>query len=159
MSTKTDICTFSGLKIYPGRGIRYVPTVNMQSTKPVFSFLGRKSRSLFHQRVNARKVAWTKIFRAVHKGSIGDVKKKRTRRVARVRRDIVGAPLALIKERRTLRSRKEVRSQVQKRVQKEKKDKKEYKSRAGGPGSSIQGRFVRNSRNVNRPAGASSTGR
>ena len=157
MSTKTDLCTFSGLKIYPGHGIRYVPTVNSQSTKPVFPFLSRKSRSLFHQRVNPRKVAWTNIFRSVHKASVSDAKKKRSRRVTRVRRDIVGAPLALIKERRSLKARTEIKTQVKTRVQKAKKERNE-KRRAGPSGSQAQ-QFARSNRAVGRPGGASSTGR
>ena len=157
MSTKTDLCTFSGLRIFPGHGIRYVPTVNSQSTKPVFPFLSRKARSLFHQRVNPRKVAWTSIFRTVRKGAISDVKKRRRQRSARVRRDIVGAPLALIKERRTLRARTEISTKVKTRVNKEKKERKEKRPGAG-PGSSGQ-RFARNTRGMGRPGGASSTGR
>ena len=44
--------------------------------------------------------------------AISDVKKRRRQRSARVRRDIVGAPLALIKERRTLRARTEISTKV-----------------------------------------------
>ena len=45
MVVKTEVCTFSGLKIYPGHGILYA-----RSDSKSFKFISRKVKSCFHQR-------------------------------------------------------------------------------------------------------------
>ena len=57
---------------------------------------------------NPRKIAWTQIYRRLHKkGTTEEAAKKKTRKAQRVQRAIVGASLEIIKAKRT-----QVRSRV-----------------------------------------------
>ncbi|CCH58682.1 hypothetical protein TBLA_0A08930 [Henningerozyma blattae CBS 6284] len=96
---KVEIDSFSGSKIYPGRGTLFV-----RGDSKIFRFQNSKSASLFHQRKNPRKIAWTVLYRRHHKkGITEEVSKKRTRKTVKAQRAIVGASLELIKERRALK--------------------------------------------------------
>ena len=91
--------SFSGSKIYPGKGKLYV-----RGDSKIFRFQNGKSESLFLQRKNPRRIAWTVLFRRQHKKGISEeVAKKRSRRTVKSQRAIVGAALELIKERRNQR--------------------------------------------------------
>ncbi|EFX02019.1 60S ribosomal protein l24a [Grosmannia clavigera kw1407] len=91
--------TFSGQKIYPGKGKIFV-----RGDSKVFRFQNGKSESLFLQRKNPRRIAWTVLFRRQHrKGISEEVAKKRTRRTVKSQRAIVGASLDVIRERRSMR--------------------------------------------------------
>ncbi|SGZ54838.1 CIC11C00000001483 [Sungouiella intermedia] len=93
---KIEIDSFSGSKIYPGRGTLFV-----RGDSKVFRFQSSKSASLFHQRKNPRRVSWTVLYRRHHKKGISEESsKKRTRRAVKHQRPIVGASLEFIKERR-----------------------------------------------------------
>ncbi|KAL4402444.1 60S ribosomal protein L24 [Malassezia pachydermatis] len=93
---KVEICSFSNRKIYPGKGKLYV-----RGDSKVFRFLGSKPESLFHQRKNPRKIAWTVLYRRMHKKGISEeAAKKRTRRTVKHQRGVVGASLDLINARR-----------------------------------------------------------
>ncbi|KZF20902.1 hypothetical protein L228DRAFT_199288, partial [Xylona heveae TC161] len=88
--------SFSGRKIYPGKGKLYV-----RGDNKIFRFANGKSESLFLQRKNPRRIAWTILYRKQHKKGISEeVAKKRTRRTVKSQRAIVGASLDVIKERR-----------------------------------------------------------
>ncbi|TGO47806.1 hypothetical protein BCON_0263g00170 [Botryotinia convoluta] len=91
--------SFSGAKIYPGKGKLYV-----RGDSKIFRFQNGKSESLFLQRKNPRRIAWTVLFRRQHKKGISEeVAKKRTRKTVKSQRAIVGASLDVIKERRNQR--------------------------------------------------------
>ncbi|KAL9072610.1 MAG: hypothetical protein Q9161_003468 [Pseudevernia consocians] len=91
--------TFSGQKIYPGKGKLYI-----RGDSKIFRFQNGKTESLFLQRKNPRRIAWTVLFRRQHKKGLSeDIAKKRTRRTVKQQRGIVGAPLELIKDRRAQR--------------------------------------------------------
>ncbi|KAF2083143.1 hypothetical protein K490DRAFT_70127 [Saccharata proteae CBS 121410] len=91
--------TFSGQKIYPGKGKLYV-----RGDSKIFRFQNGKTESLFLQRKNPRRIAWTTLYRRQHKKGISEeVAKKRTRRTVKSQRAIVGASLDVIKERRSQR--------------------------------------------------------
>lgn len=115
---KVEIDSFSGAKIYPGRG-----TLFIRGDSKIFRFQNSKSASLFHQRKNPRRIAWTVLFRRHHKkGITEEVSKKRSRKAVKTQRPIVGASLDLIKERRAMKPeiRKAQRDQ-KKSADKEKK--------------------------------------
>jgi large subunit ribosomal protein L24e len=96
---KVEVDSFSGAKIYPGRGTLFV-----RGDSKIFRFQNSKSASLFHQRKNPRRIAWTVLFRRQHKkGITEEVSKKRSRKTVKHQRAIVGASLDLIKERRSLK--------------------------------------------------------
>lgn len=96
---KVEVDSFSGSKIYPGRGTLFV-----RGDSKVFRFQNSKSASLFHQRKNPRRIAWTVLFRRHHKKGITEESaKKRSRKTVKHQRAIVGASIELIKERRALK--------------------------------------------------------
>ncbi|KAF2655257.1 60S ribosomal protein L24a [Lophiostoma macrostomum CBS 122681] len=110
--------TFSGQKIYPGKGKLYV-----RGDSKIFRFQNGKTESLFLQRKNPRRIAWTTLFRRQHKKGISEeIAKKRTRRTVKHQRAIVGASLDVIKERRG--QRPEARQAARQAAIKEGKDKK-----------------------------------
>ncbi|KAI3659123.1 hypothetical protein MP638_001990 [Amoeboaphelidium occidentale] len=96
---KLEICSFSGQKIYPGRGKVFV-----RQDSRVFRLINGKAESLLLQRKNPRKIHWTVVFRKQHKkGITEEVAKKRTRRNVKHQRGIVGATLEKIKEQRSMK--------------------------------------------------------
>ncbi|KAF8472660.1 ribosomal protein L24e-domain-containing protein, partial [Kalaharituber pfeilii] len=113
-----ELDSFSGAKIYPSKGKLYV-----RGDSKVFRFVNGKSESLFLQRKNPRRIAWTVLFRRMHrKGIAEEVAKKRTRRTVKHQRAIVGASLDVIKERRSIRP--EARQAARAQAIKEGKEKK-----------------------------------
>ncbi|KAJ9603780.1 60S ribosomal protein L24 [Cladophialophora chaetospira] len=110
--------TFSGTKIYPGKGKLYV-----RGDSKIFRFQNGKTESLFLQRKNPRRIAWTVLYRRMHKKGISEeVAKKRTRRTVKHQRAIVGASLDVIKERRA--QRPEARAAARQAAIKDAKEKK-----------------------------------
>ncbi|CCC66737.1 hypothetical protein NCAS_0C05570 [Naumovozyma castellii] len=121
---KVEIDSFSGNKIYPGRG-----TLFIRGDSKIFRFQNSKSASLFHQRKNPRRVAWTVLYRRHHKkGITEEVSKKRTRKAVKAQRPIVGASLDLIKERRSVKP--EVRKASREEKKKADKEKKKTEKAA-----------------------------
>eukprot|EP01108_Squamamoeba_japonica_P009990 TRINITY_DN959_c0_g1_i1.p1 TRINITY_DN959_c0_g1~~TRINITY_DN959_c0_g1_i1.p1 ORF type:complete len:132 (+),score=54.74 TRINITY_DN959_c0_g1_i1:113-508(+) len=94
---KPGLCHFSGFKIHPGRGQRFV-----RADSKTFMFFSPKSKVAFMRKGNPRRCVWTAIYRKLHhKGSSNkEAKKSKTRRGKRVERAIVGASLDLLKQRR-----------------------------------------------------------
>ena len=77
MVVKTEVCSYSGFRIYPGHGIKYV-----RGDSKSFLFINRKSKSYFHQKFNPRKIAWTLLYRRMHKkGTLEEANRKKTRKV------------------------------------------------------------------------------
>lgn len=62
MVLKTTVCRFSGLRIYPGKGILFVRVDGQQ-----FLFLNKKCKSLYNNRLRPAKLAWTVAYRKQHK--------------------------------------------------------------------------------------------
>ncbi|KAK6526679.1 60S ribosomal protein L24 [Arthrobotrys megalospora] len=95
---KVELDSFSSRKIYPGKGKLFV-----RGDSKSFRFSNGKSESLFLQRKNPRRIAWTILYRRMHKKGISEeVTKKRTRRTVKHQRAIVGASLDVIKEKRSI---------------------------------------------------------
>ncbi|KAH9950764.1 60S ribosomal protein L24 [Amylocystis lapponica] len=124
---KVEIDNFSGFRIYPSKGKLFV-----RGDSKVFRFANGKNESLFLQRKNPRKIAWTQVYRRMHKkGITEEVAKKRSRRTVKHQRGIVGADLAAIAARRnqTAQSRAAARtaaiqkSKAEKKAKEDKKDK------------------------------------
>merc|ERR1739838_1300520 len=84
---RTELCQFSGLKIYPGHGKRYF-RVDGKS----FHLLSAKCEALLLAKKNPRKIDWTVLYRRKHKkGQQEEVVKRRTRRTVKHQRAIQGA--------------------------------------------------------------------
>ncbi|KAJ6015247.1 hypothetical protein N7540_009838 [Penicillium herquei] len=110
--------SFSGQKIYPGKGKLFI-----RGDSKIFRFQNGKSESLFLQRKNPRRIAWTVLYRRQHrKGISEEVAKKRSRRAVKHQRAIVGASLDVIKERRS--QRPEAREAARKQAISDAKEKK-----------------------------------
>ncbi|KDQ11530.1 hypothetical protein BOTBODRAFT_114273, partial [Botryobasidium botryosum FD-172 SS1] len=134
---KVEIDNFSLRKIYPSKGRLYV-----RGDSRVFRFSGAKSESLFLQRKNPRKIAWTVLYRRHHKkGLAEETTKKRTRRTVKHQRGIVGADLAAIAARRnqSAQARTAARQTAIAKAKAEKKEKEAKKSKAARPATTTSG--------------------
>ena len=71
---RVDRCDFSGFKVYPSKGKTYVRGdskvgfvspfgLHVAYQAQTFRFLNSKNESLFMQRKNPRKLAWTQVYR------------------------------------------------------------------------------------------------
>merc|ERR1712121_632002 len=84
---KLELCNFSGYKIYPGHGKRFI-----RIDGKLFNFLNKKSERSFLMKRNPRKISWTVLYRKKHKkGTQEEISKKRTRRNVKFQRAIAGA--------------------------------------------------------------------
>ena len=94
---KTLSCTFSGFKIHPGHGIRFV-----RIDSKVCDFINNKSQQFFKSKKNPRRVRWTLIYRKLNrKGIVEEEKRRKTRRTTKLQRAVVGASLEAIRAKRT----------------------------------------------------------
>ncbi|KAG6551696.1 hypothetical protein Mapa_006785 [Marchantia paleacea] len=133
MVLKTEMCRFSGAKIYPGRGIRFI-----RSDSQVFLFVNSKCKRYFHNRLKPSKLCWTAVYRKQHKKDLTSeaVKKRRKTTSKPYSRSIVGASLEVIQKKRTEKT--EVRAaareaalrEIKERIKKTKDDKKAKKVEA-----------------------------
>ena len=102
------------------------------SSSQVFRFASSKNASLFLQRKNPRKIAWTTVYRKMHKkGITEEVAKKRSRKTVKHQRGIVGADLATIAARRnqTAAVRTQQRLAAITKAKSEKKEKETKKAK------------------------------
>ncbi|CAG8518062.1 5924_t:CDS:2 [Paraglomus brasilianum] len=91
--------------------------------RQVFRLIGSKTESLFLQRLNPRKISWTQVYRRMHKkGITEEVAKKRSRRTVKRQRDVVGATLEAIRDKRN--QKPEVREAARLEALKAAKEKK-----------------------------------
>ncbi|KAK7894071.1 60S ribosomal protein L24 [Exophiala xenobiotica] len=155
--------TFSATKIYPGKGKLYV-----RGDSKIFRFQNGKTESLFLQRKNPRRIAWTMLYRRMHKKGISEeVAKKRTRRTVKHQRAIVGASLDVIKERRTQRpeARQAARqdaikaSKEKKAVEESKKKAEKAKSAAKSATGQVRGGLASKQQAKGKPGKVQATSR
>ena len=99
MVIKTEICSFSEYRIWPGRGIRFIAKDGRG-----FLYLNKKCASLSVRKVKAQKITWTTSWRRHNKKVKTDenIKKKRRRQV-KVQRAIVGLSLDEINNKRNVK--------------------------------------------------------
>merc|ERR1711962_4375 len=96
---KLELCNFSGYKIYPGHGKRFI-----RIDGKLFNFLSKKSEQSFLMKRNPRKISWTVLYRKKHKkGTQEEISKKRTRRTVKFQRAIQGASLEAILAKRNMK--------------------------------------------------------
>jgi len=128
MVVKTEVCSYSGFRIYPGHGIKYV-----RGDSKSFLFINRKSKSYFHQKFNPRKIAWTLLYRRMHKkGTLEDTQKKTKRKVSKAAtKAVVGASLELIKQKRN--QKPEVRAAAREAALREIKERAKAKQVSPSP--------------------------
>ena len=97
--SRIDLCNYSGYKMYPGHGKRFI-----RLDGKLFNFLNKKCERSFLMRRNPRKITWTVLYRKKHKkGQQEEIAKKRTRRNVKFQRSIQGASLDAILAKRNMR--------------------------------------------------------
>merc|ERR1712124_12294 len=97
MVVKTETCAFSGHKVFPGRGVRYV-RVDCRT----YIFSTGKAEASFLMKRNQRKISWTMFYRRLHKkGLTEDVSKRKKSGKSKVQRAYVGASLDVIKAKKS----------------------------------------------------------
>merc|ERR1711879_374764 len=115
MVIKTELCPYTEYRIYPGRGQKFVA----KDGKMHF-FISTKAASLFHQRIKPVKLRWTQAWRRMNKkGKTDETTKKRTRKVAKFQKAIVGMSLDDIKKKKA--QKPELRQQAKEAAAKEAK--------------------------------------
>ena len=132
---RTETCRYSGLKIYPGHGMKYI-----RGDSQTFLFLNAKCKSLFNQRKKPSKLAWTFQYRKAHKKDSNDTAKSKKRKTASkaVARSIVGASLEVIQKKRAEKpeqrqaARDAALREVKDRLKKMRDDKKRTQNQSKG---------------------------
>eukprot|EP01023_Acetabularia_acetabulum_P010939 TRINITY_DN149_c0_g1_i1.p1 TRINITY_DN149_c0_g1~~TRINITY_DN149_c0_g1_i1.p1 ORF type:complete len:155 (+),score=33.32 TRINITY_DN149_c0_g1_i1:92-556(+) len=144
MVLKTTLCRFSGLRIYPGRGMLYVRTDGQQ-----YILLSRKVKSLFNQRKRGAKIAWCAAYRRAHKkDQAAEIsRKKRRAAVTKKVRSIAGASLEVINKKKNEKpeTRQAARDAALREVKERMKKAKGDKGKSGkGPGGKMPKGAVKN---------------
>uniref|UniRef100_A0A061SNP0 Large subunit ribosomal protein L24e n=1 Tax=Tetraselmis sp. GSL018 TaxID=582737 RepID=A0A061SNP0_9CHLO len=75
MVLKTSTCRFSGLRIYPGKGILFVRVDGQH-----YLFLNKKCKSMYHNKMRPAKLAWTFTYRKQHKKDQTEAVNRKKRR-------------------------------------------------------------------------------
>eukprot|EP01084_Bolivina_argentea_P210289 357986_1 len=98
MVVKTELCAFSEFRIYPGHGMKFV-----RRDGQVVTMGSSKAKSMVHQRKKPSKLMWTQSWRRLNKkGKDDGISKKRTKKVAKLQRAIVGVSLEEIRKKRSV---------------------------------------------------------
>merc|ERR1711974_203419 len=134
---RTEICQFSGLKIYPGHGKTYIRF----DGKKVLLING-KSENLLKNKKNPRKVTWTILYRRKNKkGTMTEIDaRKRSRRALKTNRGVAGQSWAQIQAKKAVKPevRKAARDaavQAAKSKKKTEADKKKAARKLAGKGA------------------------
>ncbi|XP_019152559.1 PREDICTED: 60S ribosomal protein L24 [Ipomoea nil] len=131
MVLKTELCRFSGAKIYPGRGIRFI-----RADSQVFLFANSKCKRYFHNKLKPSKLTWTAVYRKQHKKDLAQEAVKKRRRATKkpYSRSIVGATLEVIQKKRAEKpevrdaAREAALREIKERIKKTKDEKKAKKA-------------------------------
>jgi len=98
MTSKSNICHFTGLKIDPGRGILFA-----RNDGQLFHFLNSKARQLYNNKKRPSKIGWTMAYRKLHKKgrACERLKRKKTANFKSTLRSYVSASIQAIKYKRS----------------------------------------------------------
>ncbi|KAB5560879.1 hypothetical protein DKX38_005836 [Salix brachista] len=136
---RTELCRFSGAKIYPGRGIRFIRSdsqVMCSLVSKVFLFANSKCKRYFHNRLKPSKLTWTAMYRKQHKKDVAaeTIRKRRRATKKPYSRSIVGATLEVIQKKRAEKpevrdaAREAALREIKERIKKTKDEKKAKKA-------------------------------
>merc|ERR1711998_93603 len=100
MVVKTEICNYSGFRIYPGHGKRFV-----RADQKMFTFITGKTAACQLMKRRNLTTKWTVQYRRINKkGTLEEEKKARARKKATVRtREIVGLSQEMLEKKRAAR--------------------------------------------------------
>ncbi|XP_059092744.1 large ribosomal subunit protein eL24-like [Tigriopus californicus] len=86
---RIELCSYSGYKVYPGRGRTLV-----RADGKSYKFLDNRCHKAHLLKRNPRKVTWTVLYRRKHKKGVEEeTAKKRTKKSQKFQRAVVGATL------------------------------------------------------------------
>merc|ERR1711904_737821 len=100
MVVKTEICNYSGFRIYPGHGKKFV-----RSDQKLFTFITAKTEACFLMKRRNLTTKWTVQYRRINKkGSITESdKKRRAKKTTQSKREIVGLTAEMLEKKRSAR--------------------------------------------------------
>merc|ERR1712144_66838 len=100
MVVKTDLCNYSGFRIYPGHGKKFV-----RSDQKMFTFITAKSEACFKMKRRNLTTKWTVQYRRINKkGTLEESEKRRkAKKVVRSHREISGISAEMLEKKRTAR--------------------------------------------------------
>merc|ERR1711965_565033 len=101
MVVKTELCNYSGFRIYPGHGKKFV-----RSDQKMFTFVNAKSERCFKMKRRNLTTKWTVHYRRINKkGTLQETEKKRRSKKTVIRqREIVGMSAEMSEKRRSVRT-------------------------------------------------------
>mmetsp|Transcript_13960 Transcript_13960/g.17312 ORF Transcript_13960/g.17312 Transcript_13960/m.17312 type:complete len:128 (-) Transcript_13960:452-835(-) len=96
MVVKTDICSFSEFRVYPGHGIRFV-----RRDGQLMTFISKKSKSLYNQNMKPAKLTWTISWRRLNKKMQKDENTRtRKRKTQKATRGVVGVSIESLRKKK-----------------------------------------------------------
>ncbi|KAF8822326.1 ribosomal protein RPL24 [Cardiosporidium cionae] len=134
---KTDVCSFSEYRVYPGRGKRVVA-----HDGKVYFYIGKKQASLAAQKIKPAKITWTQSWRRMNKKMQAIVgHRRKTHRRVKTSKAIEGLTLDEIKRKQTEKpeARMAVRDAAMKEARELAQKKKELQSKKAAAGGHAKG--------------------
>merc|ERR1712190_278563 len=99
MVVKTELCPYTEYRIYPGHGQKFIARDGKTHL-----FINAKVTSLFMGKIKPVKLRWTQAWRRMNKkGKVDETGKKRTRKVQKFQKAIVGMSLDDIKKKKAMK--------------------------------------------------------
>merc|ERR1712146_584071 len=100
MVVKTELCQYSGFRIYPGHGKKYV-----RLDQKMFTFVNAKAERCFKMKRRNLTTKWTVSYRRINKkGTMEEVEKRRKAKKTTVRqREISGISAEMLEKKRAAR--------------------------------------------------------
>merc|ERR1712139_418426 len=100
MVVKTETCNYSGFRIYPGHGKKFV-----RSDQKMFTFITAKTERCFLMKRRNLTTKWTVQYRRINKkGSVEEAEKRRRAKKSVVKtREIVGLTAEMLEKKRSAR--------------------------------------------------------
>merc|ERR1712021_124705 len=100
MVVKTELCNYSGFRIYPGHGKKYVRT-----DQKMFTFINAKTERCFKMKRRNLTTKWTVQYRRINKkGTLEqEAKKRRSKSTAVKTREITGISAEMLEKKRSAR--------------------------------------------------------
>eukprot|EP01129_Flabellula_baltica_P005882 TRINITY_DN215_c0_g1_i2.p1 TRINITY_DN215_c0_g1~~TRINITY_DN215_c0_g1_i2.p1 ORF type:complete len:149 (-),score=30.91 TRINITY_DN215_c0_g1_i2:45-491(-) len=145
---KIETSSFSGAKIHPGRGMRFI-----RGDGRVFYFRTAKERCYFNQNQKNAKFAWTTVYRKVHKkGIASQAGRRRVKRVVKVQRQVYGLDHGEVAKKRTeskARRKGRAATEVKERKAARKAQQKVVRNRGPIPHGKASKKFNARSQNRN----------
>merc|ERR1712216_770589 len=98
MVVKTELCNYSGFRIYPGHGKKYV-----RGDQKMFTFINAKTERCFKMKRRNLTTKWTVQYRRINKkGTLEETERKRRSKKTVVKhREIVGLSAEMLEKKKS----------------------------------------------------------